>query len=201
VLKDDILNGNYDDPSIKLFGFEDDVLDLVLTNAASTYDKSSINARVLTYDPNAPTISDGCSWNKCDNNGHASQEIDGATPNGSLFKYRLEAKHVYQSAGIYFRLFSEAKHMRRPDGSILPFNSESTNMYIYYDYEYESRKNSIGFRSGNSYAYIFSDKLKPIYYEANRSLRKFTLDTQFFIEIGGDHGSALNGFTEWNFNL
>jgi hypothetical protein len=129
-LKEDILKNNFEDPTIKLFGFEDDVLDLVQTNAESTVEKSAANSGILTYDLNAPTIVDGCGWDKCDNNGDSKQHITGSTSNGSSFQYRLEAKHVYQAAGIFFRLFSEAKHMRRPSGSTLTFNSEPTTIYI-----------------------------------------------------------------------
>ncbi|AFL83276.1 hypothetical protein Belba_0620 [Belliella baltica DSM 15883] len=200
-LKNDILEGNFEDSSIRLFSFEDDVLDLVLTNKTSTINRSEIDARILNYNPNAPTIIDGCGWDKCSNNGDSQQNIEGITSNGSNFTYRLEAKHVYQAVGVYFRLFSEAKHMRRPSGSPLTWNSESTTMYVYYEYEYDSRKNSIGLRSGNSYAYVFSNQLKPTYYESNRSLRKFKLETQYYVEIGGNHGTPLDGSIAWNFNL
>ncbi|WP_158861232.1 hypothetical protein [Lunatibacter salilacus] len=200
-LKEDILNNNFEDSAVKIFSFEEDVLDLVLANAESTVEKSSVNGRILNYDPYAPTISSGCGWDKCDNNNDSKQNVEGTTSNGSNFTYRLEAKHVYQSVGVYFRLFSEAKHMRRPSGSPLTWNSEPTTMYIYYNYEYVSRKNNIGFKSGNSYANALTNHLKPTYYEANRSLSKFFLNTQYYVEIGGNHGSASDGSIAWSFNL
>jgi len=53
-----------------------------------------------------------------------------------------------------------------------------------------------------NYFYIYLVNLKSSFIlSIIIHLRKFTLDTQFFIQIGGDHGSALNGSTEWSFNL
>lgn len=60
---------------------------------------------------------------------------DNVDDTGSNFTYRIDAKHVYQAVAIYFRLFSEAKHMKRAIGmNLLPYTQENSDMQITYDY-------------------------------------------------------------------
>lgn len=201
-LKESILEGDISNEDIRLFSFDDDVIGLLEKNSPSTLSKALYNARILTtYDPLAYTVSAGCTWDKCDNNNDVDFiNIEGISYSGGEFTYRLEAKHVYQASGIYFRLLSQSKHMRRPSGSILTYNSEATTLYLWYDYEYLSKKSgsSLVKRSGQNNN--FSSILDPTFYESSRGLEKFYLRTQFYAQPGGNHGYSPSG-QFWQFNL
>ncbi|MFT4856610.1 MAG: hypothetical protein ACI9UV_000353 [Algoriphagus sp.] len=193
ALKNDIIRGDFSNEKIRLFSFEDDVIGLLEINSESSISKTNVQARISSFAP-AATISSGCSWNKCDNNGDSNQnKFDPITST----EYRLEAKHVYQAAGFYFRLMSEAKHMKR--GGNLTYTSEPTDSYIRYDYLYDSKKRSIGVRSGTGESSKFISDHDIFYYESSRGLNSFRLDTQIEVFIGGSHGSGTLGW--WLFNL
>jgi len=193
--KSELLDKNYADDEVLLFYFTDDVISLLESGASSTVDKGNINSRVAAgFEPNYENISDNCSWKKCDNNGHEEQvKYDPETE----FEYRLEAKHVYQAAGIYFRLMSEAKHMKRSGKTF--YSSEPTNITIRYNYQYNSKKKKIGRKSGQGESSQFTRDHNVFYYESSRGLHSFTLETQFKVFIGGDHGSGYLGW--WELNL
>lgn len=193
-LREEMLQKDYSNPSIALYGFEEDVLGLVEINESSEFPISNERIQFNVFDPNAPTITDGCVWNNCNNNGHWQQNLEDPA---SGYVYRLEAKHVYQAAGIFFRLLSEAKHMKKHDTPL--FSPEHTNITIYYNYWYESKKSSIGIRSGQSVATLFARDLNPIFYQSSRGLERFRLDSQFQVFVGGDHGPGTLGW--WIFNL
>ncbi|WP_139189653.1 hypothetical protein [Rhodonellum ikkaensis] len=196
--KEKLAQRNYDTKSIKLYRFEDDVLQLLQEGKESTITTQELNSRIMsTFDPNAATYCTNCDKIKCSLNSN----IEGVTFNGgNNFTYRLESKHVYQKVAIYFRLFSESKYMRRPSGSFLTWNSESTTLYIWYDVKFKSKK------SGSSEIFlvnstnIFSNQLKPEYYVSSRGLEKYWVKSQFFGEVGGNHGYSPTG-DYWQFNL
>lgn len=196
-LRENILKGDYSNENIKLFSFDDDVIQLIEEDSPSTIDKSLVNARLAsTYNPYAATYSSGCDKTKCAYNG----SVPGISNSGSNFEYRIESKHVYQKVAVYFRLFTEIKHMRRPQNSILTYNAENTTMYIWYDYRYLSKKNGSSEKFQNSSTNTFDDKLKPTYYESSRGLEKYTLKSQIYTVPGGNHGyDPLGSF--WQFNL
>jgi hypothetical protein len=190
-LRNAILQQDYSSNSIKLFGFDEDVFGLVSTQEESLINKNIANRIAYSFDPNAANHYDD----------KLNSSIEGTSFQGSdPYEYRLEAKHVYQKVGIYFRLFSESKHMRRQSGSYLTYNSEATSLYIWYNFRYLSKKNGSTEAIGNSVANIFSDKLKPVYYESSRGLEKHWLKSQFYALPGGNHGfSPIGEF--WQFNL
>lgn len=184
--------GDYSAKNINIYDFDDDVLDLLLKGLPSTVSINQYQARIGVISPQAPTITSGCRWNKCD---YQNNKDD----TGSNFTYRIKAKHVYQAVAIYFRLFSEAKHMKRAIGmNLLPYTQENSDMQITYDYLYHSKKKSVGTKSGVDVETKFDNKLKIIYYVESRGLNSFRLDTHYKVWVGGDHGSNLGW---WDFNL
>jgi hypothetical protein len=201
-LKEDILDGNISSEEIRLFSFDDDVIGLLEQNSPSTLPKTQYNARVLTvFNPLAYTVTAGCDGNKCDNSNDSDNiNIEGIAYAGGNFTYRLEAKHVYQAAAISFRLLSQAKHMRRPSGSFLTWNSEATAIYLWYDFEYLSKKSGSSLVKSASQNSVFSNILESTFYSSGRGLEKFYLKSQFYGEPGGNHGYAPNG-AFWQFNL
>ncbi|GMQ28157.1 hypothetical protein [Algoriphagus confluentis] len=206
-LKDEILSGDISSESIRLFKFEDDVIGLLEINSPSTVEKSYYNARILSsYDPFAYTIIGGCGWDKCDNSttfgssAVTGGDIVGFGYNGGTFRYRLDAKHVYQNAAISFRLLSEAKHMRKPEDGSVFWTSQSTSLYFWYDFEYLSKKNGSTLKKKASVKNDYTNDLDTTFYSSSRGLDKFYLRTQFYGEPGGNHGYSPNG-TYWQFNL
>lgn len=201
-LKDKILEGDVASEDIRLFSFDDDVIGLLEINSPSTLPKAQYDARILTtYDPLAYTVTSGCVWDKCDNsNDEDNINIEGVANSGGNFTYRLEAKHVYQAAGIYFRLLSQSKHMRRPSGSFLTWNAEPTSLYLWYDYEYKSKKRNSSLIKRSGQNNVFNNVLEPTYYSSSRGLERFYLKTQFYGEPGGNHGYSPSG-QFWQFNL
>ncbi|WP_100629187.1 hypothetical protein [Algoriphagus formosus] len=201
-LKDQILEGDVSSEDIRLFSFDDDVIGLLEANSPSTLLKSEYNARIMTtYDPLVYTVSSGCNWDKCDNSNDVNNiEIVGTSYSGGIFRYRLEAKHVYQAAGIYFRLLSQSKHMRKPDGGSVTWTAEATSLYLWYDYEYKSKKRNSSLIKRSGQNNVFNNVLEPTYYSSSRGLERFYLKTQFYGEPGGNHGYSPSG-QFWQFNL
>lgn len=201
-LKENILEGDITNEEIRLFSFDDDVIGLLEQNSPSTLPKAQYNARILTvFNPLAYTVTAGCGWDKCDNSNDSDNiNIEGVANSGGNFTYRLEAKHVYQAAAISFRLLSQAKHMRRPSGSFLTWNSEATTIYLWYDFEYLSKKSGSSLVKSINQNNVFNNILESTFYTSGRGLEKFYLKSQFYGEPGGNHGYSSNG-SFWQFNL
>lgn len=186
--KEDVLNGDILNEEIRLFSFDDDVIGLLEQNSPSTLPKSQYNARITTvFNPLAYTVTAGCGWDKCDNSLDYGDVI-GVGNNGGTFRYRLDAKHVYDAAAISFRLYSKGKHMRKPeDGSII-WTATPTTMYIFWDYEYLSKKSGSTLQKSISQSNTVNNELEATYYSSGRGLEKFYLRSQFYGIPGGNHG-------------
>ena len=184
------LSSYYNSNEIYFFNFEDEVLELLEKGSKGTvFSKSKNeleNGRVSVF-----YVGDNCDWDEC--------RYNDDTPGSSGMDYRLEAKHVYQSSGIYFKLFSQAKHMKK----IVPpfYSGEPTDIRIYWDYWYKSKKNSIGVQSDIDDHSVWDDDLEMEYYSSSRGLESYRLDSRFYVEVGGNHGNSTEGFAYWDFNL
>jgi len=199
-LKENILKGDISSEEIRLFSFEDDVIGLLKQNSPSTLSKAQYNARILTlYDPLAYTVTSGCIWSKCDNSQDYGDVI-GVGYDGGTFRYRLDAKHVYDAAAISFRLYSKAKHMRKQEDGSLIWTATPTSIYIFYDYEYLSKKSGSTLQKRIYQSNTVNNELEATYYTSGRGLEKFYLRSQFYGEPGGNHGYSPSG-SFWQFNL
>lgn len=199
-LKESILEGDISSEEIRLFSFDDDVIGLLENNSPSTLSKAQYNARILTvYNPSAYTVTVGCGWSKCDNSQDYGDVI-GVGYDGGTFRYRLDAKHVYDAAAISFRLYSKSKHMRKPEDGSLIWTATSTTLYLFWDYEFLSKKSGSTLQKSNSQTNILNTELEATYYSSSRGLEKFYLKTQFYGQPGGNHGYSPSG-TIWQFNL
>ncbi len=204
-LKDEILAGDISSESIRLFKFEDDVIGLLEINSPSTVEKASYNARILnSFNPSAATVSAGCRWDKCDNSQYFNDpfngDILGIAYSGGSFRYRLDAKHVYDAAAISFRLFSKAKHMRKPEDGSVVWTATSTTLYLFWDYEFLSKKSGSTLQKSMSQSNTLNNELEATFYSSSRGLEKFYLRSQFYGEPGGIHGYSPSG-AFWQFNL
>ncbi|MEB2783836.1 hypothetical protein [Algoriphagus persicinus] len=169
-------------------------------NSPSTIAKSLYNSRIASvYNPSAVTVAGGCGWDKCDNSQNYG-DISGLGYSGGNFRYRLDAKHVYAAAGISFKLFSKAKHMRKPDDGSLFWTAEATTQYLWFDYEFLSKKNGSSLQKQSGERSQFINDFEVRYYSSSRGLERFYLKTQFYAEAGGNHGYSPIG-TFWQFNL
>lgn len=199
-LKSSILDGNLSSDEIRLFSFDNDVIGLIENGSQSTIPKTQYNARIATvYNPSAYTVTSGCDWSKCDNSNDYG-DIIGIANSGGNYRYRLDAKHTYAAAGISFKLFFKAKHMRKQEGRALVWTAEDTYQKLWYDYEYLSKKNGSTLKKVNDEKELNNNELEAIYYSSSRGLEKFYLKTQFYAEPGGDHGYSPTG-DFWQFNL
>lgn len=199
-LKESILEGVISSEEIRLFSFDDDVIGLLDQNSPSTLPKAQYNARILTiYDPLAYTVTAGCGWDKCDNSQDYG-DIIGSSYDGGTFRYRLDAKHVYDAAAISFRLYSKAKHMRKPEDGSLIWTATPTTMYIFWNYEYLSKKSGSTLQKSILQSNTVNNELESTYYSSGRGLEKFYLRSQFYGQPGGNHGYSSSG-TVWQFNL
>lgn len=200
-LKSSILDGNLSNDAIRLFSFDDDVIGLIENGSQSTIPKQKYNARITTiFDPLAYTETSGCDWSKCDNSNNYGDIIGVANSGGETYRYRFDAKHTYAAAGISFKLFSKGKHMRKPEGGSLVWTAEATTQYIWWDYEYLSKKNGSTLKKDADFDNDFDNEFEVRYYSSSRGLEKFYLRTQFYAEAGGNHGYSPSG-TYWQFNL
>ncbi|MBA4299297.1 MAG: hypothetical protein C0433_04195 [Cyclobacterium sp.] len=189
-LRPSLIEGDYDSDLVYLFSFEDEVISLLEEGSTGTIlskKRADLeNRRIAAF-----YVGDNCDDDKCSYNRD--------TPGTSGMDYRIEAKHVYQTAGIYFKLFSQAKHMKK---SAAPFYSgEPTDIRIYWDVWMKSKKNSYGIRYEISDDAVWDDDLEKQYYSMGRGLEKYRLDSRFYVEVGGDHGNGAGGFSYWDFDL
>jgi hypothetical protein len=192
-LRESLKNGSFESDEIYLFSFEDEVLDLLESGSFGTVN-SLAELKQRPKKENLFTVTTGCDWDEC----RFVQDV----PGDQGMDYRIEAKHVYQSSGIYFKLFSQVKHMKK---SSPPFYSgESTYIEISYDFWLKSKRDSYG---NNGVAFgintrnKFDDDFEIQYYSLSRGLDQYRLDTHFLVEVGGNHGDGINGFSYWDFNL
>lgn len=186
--RESLKNGEYDSNEVYLFSFEDDVIGLLQQGSIGTQNAKNKNNQT---NGRITAVGTNCSWDQCryDNN------ISGNTG----YEYRIEAKHVYQASGIYFKLFSQAKHMKRNSPPL--YSGEPTEIRISWDYWYKSKKNSIGIQSDISFDSRLSDVYEETHYSNARGLESFRLDSFFYAEVGGNHGDGTGGFAYWYFDL
>ncbi len=199
-LKESILKGDILDEEIRLFSFNDDVIGLLEINSPSTMSKTQYNARIMTvFNPLAYTVTAGCGWDKCDNSQNYG-DIIRVGNYGGTFRYRLDAKHVYNAAAISFKLYSKSKHMRKPEDGSLVWTATPTTQYIFWDYEFLSKKSGSSLQKSMYQGNTINNEFTATYYSSSRGLEKFYLRTQFYGEAGGNHGYSPSG-AFWQFNL
>lgn len=187
-LRPSLIEGDYDSDLVYLFSFEDDVIGLLEEGSTGTILSKKTadleNRRIAAVGTN-------CDWDEC--------RYDSNTPGDNGYEYRVEAKHVYQSAGVYFKLFSQAKHMKRNSPPL--YSGEPTEIRISWDYWFKSKKNSIGIQSDIDNDSKWNDVYEETHYSSSRGLESYRLDSGFYVEVGGDHGNGAGGFSYWNFDL
>jgi hypothetical protein len=192
-LRPELKNRDFENERIYLFSFKDDVIGLLEEGSKGTilsFDEySKENLRL-----NAFYVGSNCDWDEC--------RYVNDTPGDQGIDYRVETKHVYQSSGIYFKLFSQAKHMKR---NLYPlYSGQSTYIEMTYDFWLKSKKSGYGINGVDfeiNTRSKFDDDFEIQYYGSSRGLEKYRLDTRFLIEVGGEHGNALAGFSFWDFDL
>lgn len=192
-LRESLKNGEYDSNEVFLFSFEDNVLDLLEIGSHGTVN-SLKELKQRSKNENLFTVTVGCDWDEC----RFVQDV----PGDQGMDYRIEAKHVYQSSGIYFKLFSQVKHMKKSSPPL--YSGESTYIEISYDFWLKSKRDSYGNNgvdSGINTRSKFDDDFEIQYYSLSRGLDQYRLDTHFIVDVGGDHGNGLYGNSFWDFNL
>ncbi|MBN7810119.1 hypothetical protein J0A68_04070 [Algoriphagus sp. H41] len=187
-LRTSLIEGDYDSELVYLFSFEDDVIGMLEEGSTGTIlskKKADLENRRIA------AVGTNCDWDEC--------RYDSNTPGDNGYEYRVEAKHVYQSAGVYFKLFSQAKHMKRNSPPL--YSGEPTDIQISWNYWFKSKKNSIGTQSDIDSDSKWSDVYEETHYTSSRGLESYRLDSHFYVEVGGNHGDGAGGFSYWDFDL
>ncbi|MBN7802034.1 hypothetical protein J0A67_14265 [Algoriphagus aestuariicola] len=187
-LKQYLIEGDYDSDLVYLFSFEDDVIGLLEEGSTGTIlskKKADLENRRIA------AVGSNCDWDEC--------RYDSNTPGDNGYEYRVEAKHVYQSSGVYFKLFSQAKHMKRNSPPL--YSGEPTEIQISWDYWFKSKRNSIGIQSDIDNDSKWNDVYEETHYSSSRGLESYRLDSHFYVEVGGNHGDGAGGFAYWDFDL
>lgn len=205
-LKETILSKNFDDPRIHIFSFEDDVLELLDSDPDFIEQKSADNKenyRVMScpgsFPPGTPVnivpnaSGTNCSDKKCDYTRPHYQEGD--------FQYRVIATHVYQPAGIYFRLKSELVNQRRPIGGSWTSQRDDSMRITFWGNMTPKNRSTIQLSDCNDICQgcwpppADRDKIQKIHHEAARSLTQYILYGIYEFNLGGNHASS--GYSDY----
>jgi hypothetical protein len=191
-LRKSLKNGNFDSNEVYLFSFEDDVIGHLIENEFSQESKieqnnsfNRIQGCPITAGPLVPNVSTDCSWNLCTWPSEYSE---------NNYLYRAEAKIAYQSAGIYFRLKTEIKHMRKQIGSSSLFGDTTSDLAFKYTGYFKSNKNGSVQRNIDSCLVDLNHRLDKTHYESTRGLDYFELGATFNVHLGGTH--AISGYPD-----
>lgn len=196
-LRELLKDGSFESEEIYLFSFDDDVIGILEENENSLKtrnqnisDASRIQSCPVRWGPLVPNVSTDCAWNVCT---WASEYTE------NNFLYRAEAKNTYQSAGVYFRLKTEIKHMRRQIGTTSLFVDTSTDLAFNYVGYFKSKRNGSVQRNlnacmTNEKPEDFGFRMDKVHYEDIRGLDYFDLQATFNVHLGGVH--AFSGFPD-----
>ena len=187
-LRPSLIEGDYDSDLVYLFSFEDEVISLLEEGSTGTILSKK---RADLENRRIAAVGTNCDWDEC----RYVEDVPGTAG----MDYRIEAKHVYQSSGIYFKLFSQGKHMKKSAPPL--YSGEPTDIRIYWNYWIKSKKSSYGTRSQIADRAEWDDTLEVQYYSMGRGLESYRLDSRFYVEVGGDHGNSAAGFAYWDFDL
>jgi hypothetical protein len=196
-LRELLINRTFESEKINLFSFDDDVIGTLEENEnyldnrnKNNADGSRIQSCPVQSGPLVPNVSTDCAWNVCT---WASEYIE------NNFLYRAEAKNTYQSAGVYFRLKTEIKHMRRQLGTTSLFVDTSADLAFQYVGYFKSKRNGSVQRNlntcmTNQEPADFGFRMDKVHYEDIRGLDYFELGTTFNAHLGGVH--AFSGYPD-----
>ena len=191
-LRESLKNGSVESNEIFLFSFEDDVIGILDANENSSEGKIQnksesfrIQSCPINSGPLVPNTSSECSWDVCS---WASEYSE------NNYLYRAEAKNAYQAAGIYFRLKTEIKHMRRQLGTTSLFGDTTADLAFHYIGYFKSKKSGSVQRNINLCMSGLNHRLDKIHYESSRGLDYFELGATFNVHLGGTH--AISGYPD-----
>jgi hypothetical protein len=189
---------NYFD--VKSYDFNEDVLGILYNEDNNLHLEKNYNenARLMSngcpgnYSVGStppPMIGDDCDSRKC-------QWTSIWREAGWI--YKVEAKHVYQAAGIYFRLKSEMAHFKRNEQTSGFWSSEpNPGMTITYWGSYTPKNRStVNLSScydqcqGCGPIIANTDKVQKIHWESGRSLTDYNLYGIYEAHLGGAHAPS-----------
>jgi len=120
----DLSNEDNTNKNIMVFSVSDDVLDLLQQGT-----KGTINGRTELF----------CNDRRA--SGKEKLALINYSDDYAGYDYRVDAKHVYQEAAIYFSLLKELKHMSRSQSasSTATWSQESTEIDLWYYFKWKQR--------------------------------------------------------------
>ncbi|MBX2901546.1 MAG: hypothetical protein KF775_17985, partial [Cyclobacteriaceae bacterium] len=109
------------------------------------------------------------------------------------YDYRVDAKHVYQEAAVYFSLLTELKHMDRPQdvSPLTPWSQASTEIYVEYYFKWKQRCRSGDNEDRGSKETDWDNKLNHRPYERTRGLAKIQIESRYiYLERNASTGGV-----------
>ena len=189
-LRESLKSGDFDLDKVHMFSFDDDVIGFFEAKESYDQGKHSINNDQLrvqscpvTWGPLVPNVSTECSWDVCN---WASEYVE------YNYLYKAEAKNAYQSAGVYFRLKTEIKHMRKNLETTSLFGDTSADLTFNYIGYFKSKSSGSVQRNISDCMYLNNHRLDKTHYESSRGLDYFELGATFNVHLGGNH--AFSGY-------
>lgn len=160
----DLMAENTNNQNIMIFSVSDDALDMLEEGSAGT-----INGRTSLF----------CSDRRAD--GKEKVNLINYSDEGASYDYRVDAKHVYQEAAVYFSLLTELKHMDRPQdvSPLTPWSQASTEIYVEYYFKWKQRCRSGDTEDRGSKETLWDNKLNHRAYERTRGLAKIQIESRY----------------------
>lgn len=156
------------------FSTDDDVLDLLNAGVRGTV---SSNARTIGTGGSATTFGLFCSEDGAPER-KPKQDEEYMIYDG--YRYRVDAKHAYQKAGIYFSLMSELKHMRKAvsAGELVTWSQYNTDISLTYTFKYKPKCRTIVDYS-TRVAGGWDNKVNVRPYESSRGLHAYYIHSDY----------------------
>lgn len=193
----------YNDSSIQLYSFEDELLTILFGNIQessklneSQNRLSNLNARIQSCSTGTPKPGLNLSFRPETTNPNPTVDREADWVRDEVIgsrQYRIRAKHAYQAAAIYFRLKSELEHYSRlndPTSVFNPLSDPFASITYWGDFTPNNRSTvtldacytdcqGCGPQPANT------EKVQKIHHESGRRLTQVNLNMIFRGRIGG----------------
>jgi len=107
------------------------------------------------------------------------------------FRYRVETKHGYQKAGIYFSLLTQVKHMSKPyeAGGLSPWSASNTYLHLE-RYTKFKRRCSSTHEGDTPITEAWDNKINFRPHEGTKGLARYRIRSTYTIEERSTSGTG-----------
>lgn len=141
-----------------------------------------------------PNLSDnGFKRRKCNERGRNDDKAQKDDPKYCSSQKRLDAKSVYQTAGIYFSLLMKCKHESKSGLGI--WQKQKVDIYSKFTFRYKPKCGSIVSAQSTTWPLFAFENLDiHVYrpYHSSKSLSRYELDAYYYVaDVCGIPGSII----------